>query len=413
MAAAGQGPQGTRSTPGTPRVLRAMNDRAALDLLVSQGPLTRTQIGELTGLSKPTASQLLARLEAARLVRTTGNVTGRPGPNAQLYEVDPTAAHVAALAVDQLGITAAVADITGRVLGEARVGADAVDEALGAPPARARPRVGENRTARLVATAVDGALAKARLGREQLHGAVIGTPGALDPVTGELRYAPHLPGWHSRTLKEELAEVLGTPIVIENDVNLAAVAEQHDGAAQDFDDFVLVWVDEGVGAAIVLGGQLLRGATGGAGEIGYMPLPGAPLSRGGDRSAARPDAGGGFQRLVGSPSVVALAREYGAPGARTVEEALARDDVRAEVARRLATGLAAVVAVVDPRLVVLSGEVPQAGGENLRALVEEEFTGLALPRPELRISDIAGNPILIGALRTALAEAREAVFHTG
>ncbi|MEE4420371.1 MULTISPECIES: ROK family transcriptional regulator [Streptomyces] len=377
-----------------------MNDRAALDLLVSQGPLTRTQIGELTGLSKPTASQLLARLEAAGLVRTTGNVTGRPGPNAQLYEVDPAAAQVAALAVDQLGITAAVADITGRVLGEERVGTDAVGADV------------PNRTARLVAEAVDGALAKAGLGREQLHGTVIGTPGALDPGTGRLRYAPHLPGWHSRALKEELAEVLGTPITIENDVNLAAVAEQHDGAAQDFDDFVLVWADEGVGAAIVLGGRLLRGATGGAGEIGYMPLPGAPLSRGGDRSAARPDAGGGFQRLVGSPSVIELAHAYGAPEVRTVDEALARDDVREEVARRLATGLAAVVAVVDPRLVVLSGEVPQAGGEALRALVEEEFTGLALPRPELRLSDIDGNPILIGALRTALAEARDAVFDT-
>ncbi|MEU9503744.1 ROK family transcriptional regulator [Streptomyces sp. NPDC048196] len=377
-----------------------MNDRAALDLLVSQGPLTRTQIGELTGLSKPTASQLLARLEAAGLVRTTGNVTGRPGPSAQLYEVDPAAAQVAALAVDQLGITAAVADITGQVLGEERVGTDAVGADV------------PNRTARLVAKAVDGALAKAGLDREQLHGTVIGTPGALDPQTGRLRYAPHLPDWHSRALKEELAEVLGTPITIENDVNLAAVAEQHDGVAQDFDDFVLVWADEGVGAAIVLGGRLLRGATGGAGEIGYMPLPGAPLSRGGDRSAARPDAGGGFQRLVGSPSVIELAHTYGAPEVRTVAEALARDDVRQEVARRLATGLAAVVAVVDPRLVVLSGEVPQAGGEALRALVEDEFDGLALPRPELRLSDIDGNPILIGALRTALAQARDAVFDT-
>ncbi|MEU6958939.1 ROK family transcriptional regulator [Streptomyces chrestomyceticus] len=377
-----------------------MNDRAALDLLVAQGPLTRTQIGELTGLSKPTASQLLGRLEAAGLVRTTGNVTGRPGPNAQLYEVAPDAAYVAALAVDQCGITAAVADVTGRVLGEERVGTDAVDE--GAP----------GRTARLVAAAVDGALAKAGLEREQLHGAVIGTPGALDPQTGVLRYAPHLPGWQSRTLREELAGVLGVPIVIENDVNLAAVAEQHDGAAQDFDDFVLVWADEGVGAAIVLGGQLLRGATGGAGEIGYMPLPDAPLARDGDRSAARPDAGGGFQRLVGAPSVVELAREYGVRDARTVEEALADDGVRAEVARRLATGLAAVVAVVDPRLVVLSGEVAQAGGETLRGLVQGEFTGLALPRPELRLSNIEGNPILIGALRTALAEARNSVFDT-
>ncbi|PJJ01972.1 putative NBD/HSP70 family sugar kinase [Streptomyces sp. 2333.5] len=394
------GGQQTRGTPGTPRVLRAMNDRAALDLLVSQGPLTRTRIGELTGLSKPTTSQLLARLAAAGLVRTTGSVTGRPGPSAQLYEI-PAAAQVAALSVDGLGVTAAVADITGRLLGEERVSTDAVGTE--AP----------HRTAQLAARAVDGALAKAGLGRDRLHGAVIGTPGALDPQTGRLRYAPHLPGLASHALKEELADALGMPVTVENDVNLAAVAEQYDGAAQGVDDFVLVWVDEGIGAALVLGGRLLRGATGGAGEIGYLPLPGAPLSRGGDRSAARADAGGGLQRLVGAPSVRALGRELGGPEVRTVAGALAHDAVRAMVARRLATGLAAVVAVVDPGLVVLSGAVPQAGGEALRALVEAEFTGLALPRPALRLSSLDGNPILLGALRTALAQAREAVFRTG
>ncbi|MFD5396443.1 ROK family transcriptional regulator [Streptomyces sp. NPDC127097] len=378
-----------------------MNDRAALDLLVSQGPLTRTRIGELTGLSKPTASQLLARLEAAGLVRTTGNETGRPGPSAQLYEINPAAAHIAALAVDQLGVTAAVADITGQVLGEERAGSDAF---AGDAP---------DRTAQLVARAVDGALAKAGLARERLHGAVIGTPGALDPRTGRLRYAPHLPDWHARALKEELAEALGMPVTLENDVNLAAVAERYDGAAQGFDDFVLVWADKGVGAALVLGGRLLRGATGGAGEIGYMPLPGAPLARGGARDAARPDAGGGFQRLVGAASVIQLGRERGSSDVRTVTEALAHDAVRAEVARRLATGLAAVVAVVDPQLIVLSGEVARGGGEALRALVEEEFTGLALPRPALRLSHLDGDPILLGALRTALAAARDAVFQTG
>ncbi|MES4906448.1 MULTISPECIES: ROK family transcriptional regulator [unclassified Streptomyces] len=394
-------------TPGTPRVLRAMNDRAALELLVAHGPLTRTRLGELTGLSKPTASQLLTRLEAAGLVRTTGNVTGRPGPNAQLYEINPAAAHVAALAVDQEGITAAVADITGRVLGEHRVNAEATAESV------------RNRTGELVAEAVDGALAAAGLTRDDLRQTVIGTPGALDPHTGVLRYAPHLPGWQSRTMRDELAEVLGTPLVIENDVNLAAVAEQHHGTAQDFDDFALVWADEGVGAAIVLGGTLLRGATGGAGEIGYMPLPGAPLARGGDDSAARPDAGGGFQKLVGSPAVVELAREHGieAPtAAKALAAALrtpgAGDAVLTELARRLATGLASVVAVVDPELVVLSGQVAQAGGERLRELVEAEMTGLALPRPRLRISAIEGDPILIGALQTALTDARHTVFDT-
>ncbi|WP_443074037.1 ROK family transcriptional regulator [Streptomyces sp. NBC_01456] len=395
------GGQRARGTPGTPRVLRAMNDRAALDLLVSHGPLTRTRIGELTGLSKPTASQLLARLADAGLVRTTGSVTGRPGPSAQLYELNPAAAQVAALAVDRRGITAAVADLSGRLLGEERVGTETAGEEA--------PRI----TAQLVARALDGALVRAGLTRDRLHGAVIGTPGAPDPRTGRLRHAPHLPGWQSHALQEELTGVLEVPLTVENDVNLAAVAEQYDGAARGVDDFVLVWVDEGVGAALVLGGRLLRGATGGAGEIGHLPLPGAPLSRGGDRSAARPDAGGGFQSLVGSASVRALGREHGGPGVRTVAGALAHEAVRAEVARRLATGLAAVVAVVDPGLVVLSGEVPQAGGEALRALVEAEFTGLALPRPALRLSRLDGDPLLLGALRTALAQAREAVFRTG
>ncbi|WP_405694814.1 MULTISPECIES: ROK family transcriptional regulator [unclassified Streptomyces] len=382
------------TTPGTPRVLRAMNDRAALDLLVAQGPLTRTRIGELTGLSKPTASQLLARLEDAGLVRSTGSQSGRPGPRAVLYEIDPAAGHVAALAVGHTGIDAVVADITGTVIGSCRVEAEAVAEDV------------RHRTAQLVAEAVDGALRGTGLGHDDLDGVVIGTPGAIDPHTGQLRYAPHLPGWHSRTLVADLAEVVGRPVVIENDVNLAAMAEQYEGAAQDHDHFVLAWLDEGVGAAIVLGGSLLRGATGGAGEIGYMPLPGAPLARGGERDWAGPDAGGGFQSLVSRPAIRALA------GGRPLVEALADEAVRAEVARRLATGLAAVVAVVDPELVVLSGRVAQAGGEALRTLVEAELTGLALPRPLLRISDIAGNPILTGALRTALAQARDTVFDT-
>ncbi|MER5720484.1 MULTISPECIES: ROK family transcriptional regulator [Streptomyces] len=382
------------TTPGTPRVLRAMNDRAALDLLVAQGPLTRTRIGELTGLSKPTASQLLARLEDAGLVRSTGSQGGRPGPNAVLYEIDPAAAHVAALSVGPTGIDAVVADVTGTVVGSCRVEADAVAEDV------------RHRTAQLVAEAVDGALRPTGLGHDDLDAVVIGTPGAIDPHTGQLRYAPHLPGWHSRTLLADLAKVVGRPVVIENDVNLAAVAEQYEGAAQDHDHFVLAYLDEGVGAAIVLGGTLLRGATGGAGEIGYMPLPGAPLARGGAADWAGPDAGGGFQSQVSCPAVRDLA------GGRPLAEALADEAVRAEVARRLATGLASVVAVVDPELVVLSGRVAQEGGEELRERVEAEMTGLALPRPLLRISDIEGDPILTGALRTALAQARDGVFDT-
>ena len=107
--------------PGTPRLLRGINDRAALDLLLEHGPLSRTRLGELTGLSKPTASQLLARLERAGLVVATGVREGGPGRNAQLYEINPVSAYVAALDVTPARILAAVADVSGRVVGTSEV----------------------------------------------------------------------------------------------------------------------------------------------------------------------------------------------------------------------------------------------------------------------------------------------------
>ncbi|MFE9382561.1 ROK family transcriptional regulator [Streptomyces sp. NPDC007025] len=382
-------------TPGTPRVLRAMNDRAALDLLVAHGPLTRTRISALTGLSKPTASQLLGRLTETGLVRTRSKERGRPGPDALLYEIDPTVGRVAALSADLRGVSAVVADIAGTVVGRARVAAE---------PTAGEPR---DRTARLVGEAVDRALREAGSEQHRPHTTVVGTPGAIDPHSGELRYAPHLPGRHSRTLHTELSEALGGPVAIENDVNLAALAERHTGAARGHDDFVLLWVDEGIGAAVFVDGVLLRGATGGAGELGYMPLPGAPLARGGPGAYAGADAGGGFQSLVSVPAVRRLAG--GAPPA----EALADPRVRAETGRRLADGIAVLAAVLDPPLVVLSGAVPRAGGEELRALVERELTGLALPRPLLRLSEPADDPVLAGALLSALARARDDVFDTG
>ncbi|MET8625314.1 ROK family transcriptional regulator [Kitasatospora sp. NPDC004669] len=384
---------------GTPSLLRAINDRAALELLLENGPLSRTQIGTLTGLSKPTASQLLARLEAAGLVLPVGTTEGGPGPNAQLYQVNPAAGYVAGLDVTNSGIRVAIADITGTTLTEHSV------PTRGVPAAETVPRV---------AAAVAEAVRAAGLAEGSLRTVAIGVGGAPDPVTGKLRYASHLPGWHSPRLVEELSEAIGAPVSIENDVNLAAVAEQASGAAAGSEDFVLLWAGAGTGAAIVIAGRLHRGFTGGAGEVGYMPVPGSPVEW-----DARWRKFGGFQALVGAPAVRALAREHGL-GAPSAEESIAKalatpgagDTFLTELAGRLAVGLAVIVAVVDPQLVVLSGAVPSAGGKRLRALVEDELARICLARPEVRSSALPGSPVLLGALQRALADAREAVFST-
>src|SRR5947208_16131019 len=103
--------------PGTPRLLRALNDRSALELLLAHGPLTRAQLGELTGLSKVTASQLVERLEERGLVVRVGEQVGGRGPNAQLYAVVPSAAYVVGVEVGPQHVKAAAADITGATVG--------------------------------------------------------------------------------------------------------------------------------------------------------------------------------------------------------------------------------------------------------------------------------------------------------
>ncbi|MER5426082.1 ROK family transcriptional regulator [Streptosporangium roseum] len=391
----------TQPTPGTPSLLRAINDRAALQALLERGPLTRPEIGALTGLSKPTASQLLARLQEAGLVVLNGIREGLPGRTAEVYRLNPAAAHVAALDVTPAHIDVRVADITGAVIGEHRL----------PTPGRSAGDVVER-----VRAALEGAGAPADLRR-----AVIGVQGAIDPGTGKLGYATSkdMPGWHIPDLVPTLSRGLGLQVAVENNVNLVAQAEQAHGVGHGHQDFVLLWADEGLGSALVLGGRLHRGATGGAGEVGYMPAPGAPTAREAGRYANH-----GYQALTGGPAVLKILRSYGVRGtasAQAVRNAVQTsqatgkraDDARAglrDIAARLAIGLAAITSVVDPEIIVLTGGTLLAGGETLRELVEHELHALTIPRPPLLLSTVEGNPVLAGALDLALAATRDEVF---
>ncbi|GAA4531503.1 ROK family transcriptional regulator [Nonomuraea ferruginea] len=409
------------SVPGTPSLLRAINDRAALRLLLERGPLTRPELGALTGLSKPTASQLLLRLREAGLVVLDGVREGLPGRTAEVYRVNASAAYAAALDVTSGRIEARVADLTGAVVGEHVL----------------EPPGGD------LIGGLRAALAGARPPAPPRH-LVIGVQAAVDPATGRLGYATaeDMPGWHVDDLVDRLSRGLGVPVSVENNVNLVALAERAHGAAAGTPDFVLLWADAGIGSAIVLGGRLHRGATGGAGEVGYMPAPGAPTAR-----ESGPYADHGFQALSGGAAVLRVLRRHGIPGAdlretvrnaaRAAEDPSAgppqestaanppdtrlADGVEAvpagsgeaalrEVAGRLAVGLAAITSVMDPALIVLTGAVPLAGGEPLRRLIEEELHALTIARPRVRLSQVAGNPVLVGALDLALATVRDEVL---
>ncbi|MER5703440.1 ROK family transcriptional regulator [Micromonospora sp. NPDC002296] len=378
--------------PGTPRLLRALNDRATLELLLERGPLTRARIGELTGLSKVTASQLVERLEERGLVARVGEQAGGRGPNAQLYAVRPGSAYVVGVEVGADRVVAACADITGAVTGRVELSTRDTDDPVG-----------------VVHNAVVQAASSAGAELSGVRRVVLGTPGLVDPGSGDITFAFNLPRWH-RGLLAALREDLDTPVVFENDVNLAAVAEAQSGAARELADFVLVWLGAGVGLAIMLGGRLHHGSSGAAGEIGYLPVPGAPIPRDVSRRA-KP----AFQQLAGSDAVLAVAREHGIVADHAAEAVRAAVEAGAapvldELARRLALGVASTCVVLDPPLVVLAGEVGRAGGTALAGRVQREVAAITLVRPRVVPSGLTEEPVLHGALRTALDAVRDEVF---
>ncbi|MBV2363109.1 ROK family protein [Streptomonospora nanhaiensis] len=395
--------------PGTPRLLRQLNDRAALELLLASGPLTRTQLGQETGLSKVTASQLLARLEERQLVHVVGSQAGGRGPNAALYAVVPSSAYALALDVRADEVTGAVADITGQVIGDFTV-----DPAETGDP-------GER-----VHAAVMDLLRRCEVPLDRLSGATIGTPGVVDPRTGGVRFSFDLHTWLEGAFQALRAD-LGPFVRIENDVNLAALAEHAEGAAEDVSDFVLIWLGKGggVGMAIMLDDRIHTGVTGGAGEIGYLPVPGAPLP--GDvglpgdyhslrRTRDQPTIAHGFQALVGAQEIRALGEGHGFTG-KDVGELLAAacaagaegDAFLDELAERIARGVAAVCVVLDPGLVVLGGEVAQGGGDNLAGRVARATARIGPNAPQVGVGRVE-SPVLRGALLRALQHAREDVF---
>ncbi|MFD4946933.1 ROK family protein [Streptomyces sp. NPDC058239] len=391
--------------PASPSTARAMNDRLALRLLQQDGPLTATQLKTLTGLSRPTVADLVERLQGAGLIRVVGESgSERRGPNARLYGIAADRAHLAALDIRTGSVAVVVADLLGATLAEATlpIGSDTDTEAAA-----------EQAAALLERTAREA-------GAAPLHSVGIGAPGLIDPVTGELRDTTGLPAWHRRLVRV-LQQRLPATVLVENETNLAAVAEQRIGAARDRDTFVLFWLGHGVGAAVMLDGKLRRGASGGAGEIGFLPVPGTI----GIPSAVNCD--GGFHSLVGSAPVCELAAAHGIyvppgaaegdkePGAAFAVRAALAGEGESEaflgaLAERLALGAAAVASVIDPGCVLLAGEVGHAGGDGLAARVEERLAMMSPLRTEVRAGRLGGAAVLRGALLAAREAAQDELF---
>jgi predicted NBD/HSP70 family sugar kinase len=382
-------------TVGTPSLLRAINAHTILELIRRTGPVSRAQVARDSGLSKPTVSLSLAALLEARLVREVGRSSGGRGPTAVLYELNPRAGWVAGIDVGRRWVRTALADITGTIVARR-------DER--AKVSSAHTLIGQ------VGAIARGLASEAGIGWDQVIHTTVGSPGVFEPTRGAVILAPNLPGWGRHGLVEALIGELGNRIGVENDVNLAAVGERWKGLGQEVRNFGFFSIGTGVGMGLMLGGELYRGSSGAAGEVGYLPI-------GSDPHDPHVRRRGAFEEAANAAGVVRTAHEAGMTGPLTPKKvfALARqgDETALEVvrieARRLALGLAVVIAVVDLELIVLGGGIG-GNADLLLEPVERELGALSPLRPRLAVSALGDDAVLQGAVATALATAQDRLF---
>lgn len=371
-----------------------MNARAVLELIHHEGPIARSAISEATGLSKTTVGFALSSLLAAGVLTETGHSTGRPGPAATLYQVRAGSGLSVGIDIGHDRVHAAIVDLSGEILARVEV----------APKRRLTGLVGQ--LTELVAELA----ASQQITAEELVQIVIGVPAVVAPDGETLSLGDSLPHGGAGFVRA-VRESFASPVLFENDINLAVLGERARGHGREVDDFVFLSVGTGLGVGIVIGGKLYRGVSGAAGEIGYLPSDDPTLP------ATPPRRRAMIEASLSGPDVVTEARKLGLPEALTGREVfnLARDrDARAlqvvdTIAYRIAYVLACVTAVVDPGLVVLGGGV----GLNADLLLEpvaRHLRELSPFSPRIESSRCGSDAELFGAASLASERARDSVF---
>jgi predicted NBD/HSP70 family sugar kinase len=379
---------GTVLFAARPSLIRAMNEQLLLEHIRQRGSCSRAELARVSGLSKPTVSLALDNVERAGLVRIAGQRTGMPGRSARLYEIRPDAGLVLGLDIGHKYVRGAIADLSGEIRARYSM--------------RARATSVRGRVAELVGVA-DILCDSVSVSRPAITQTVIGSPGVYDPRRNAMKLTGGLRGWDRPAALAGLREAFGPSLVMENDVDAAALAERALGHGREVDHFAFVHIGTGVGMGLVLGGQLVRGAHGVAGEIAFMPLSGGS---GADEQADEQEARkrGTLEVAASASGVVRAARQGGMRGpvsAQRVFEAAAGGDERAmaavaEEARLVARTICAVITVVDPELIVLGGGIGRAPG--FAEAVAAELEPIAPVMPAIRVSALGTDAVVDGCL---------------
>src|SRR5215211_6504729 len=381
-----------RRSPGSLRSLRERNRLQVLEVVRGSGSVSRADIARRTGLARSTVSTLVNELLGAGLLVERGapeDAGGTQGRPPVLLSFDPGAGAVLGMHFDHPTLRVAVADLGYTILAETELAIDVDHDAQDSLDA--------------AVALVDEVLAKSGVERDRLLGAGVGLAGPIDQATGTVGSSAILPGWAGMPVAQALTSRLGLPVHVDNDANVGALAESVLGAGRGVSEMAYIMLGSGIGAGLIIGGQVYRGSGGTAGEIGHVLVDEhGPLCRCGNR--------GCLETYAGADALLDLLRRQHGDGL-TVDGLveLARGG---DAARFVGVAAATLCNQLNPELLVIGGELAQTGALLLDPL-RESIARYAIPAAAEDVRIVAGElgerAELLGALVLVLGRSDRAL----
>ncbi len=381
---------------GSRNLSRQFSRSAVVQAIASAGPISRASLSKQIGLSKQTVSEIVSDLENEGWITETGRTTGHVGRTATTYKLVPDAAFVCGVDLGGTKVRTAIIDLTCTVVAELTESTDAQ---------------GGIEVARQIGRLCRKTAANAGVDWSKVMFATVGVPGVPDQKSGSVRMAPNIGKIGDMDFAGALENELGFAVQVENDVNLAAIGEQWSGCASEVDNMAFVSLGTGIGAGIIVGGQIIRGAMGAAGELGFLPFGADPFEPGSLKTGA-------LERQAGSFGMI---NRYAQLAGKEVQVkdlfdlAVAGDEhantVLDETARLVARLIATIGAVVDPSMVVLGGSIGQR--HELQKRIEVALAA-CFPNPiNIKRSALGDHAALVGGAAVGLAHLHHTIFAAG
>lgn len=375
-----------------------------LSLLRDDGPISRVALADRLNVSRTTVAVEVTRLAELRLVQEAGPAESRGGRRSTLVQLAPD--------IRLLGIS----------IGATGLAVGVTDGRLSVLASRALPCDIRQGPEAVLATAMEeGERLLAEVGADRPMGAGVGVPGPVDFHRGVSVSPPIMPGWDGYPVRDAVAQRLGCPVVLDNDVNVLALGEQHAGVARTTEDFLFVKIGTGIGCGIVVEGQLYRGVDGCAGDIGHIQVDDSgPTCACGNVGCLEAYAGGAAlardataaARSGRSPVLAELLEKSGELTAADIAVAVSRGDARAvqlirDCGHRIGQVLSSLVSFFNPGLVVVGGRVTGLGPAllaEIRGVTYRRSLPLATGNLPIVMSELGDQGGVIGAARLISSE---------